>query len=671
MSPPEDPGDGWSTPSIFGTRADERAGPVLEDPAQPPEGRDHGLDIVVSRPHQPDFSMVAPRMFTEADPVPAFLFDDSGDGDNPWSSTNYFGPRRHRPSTTPAAATIAGLTSGGVSGGVGVASGGDPGSDGLVADDPKPDPDAAPREDRGLMASSRTMAIASLVSRLTGFLRNVVIVAALGSAGVADAYNSGNSFPNMVYELLLGGVLSSVLIPLLVHAQVSDSDRGQAYTQRLLSIATAALGLATLFAVAMAPYIAAAFVDAGPQRQLTSLFATLLLPEIFFYGLGALFTAVLNTRHVYGPGAWAPVLNNVITLLTVAVFLIMPGPHTLNPSTITTAQILVIGVGTTLGIVGQALVLVPALRRSGFVWDWRFRATPNEAGRLREAGSLSGWIIGYVVASQVGVTVILKVANDHHGVTIFTNSDLLFQMPYGILVVSLLTALMPRMSRAAARQDDAAVVDDLSLGARLSAVALVPITAGLIALGPAFTTVFFDYGNNTLADARQYGINLALSAFGLLPFALVMLQLRVFYALRDGRTPTLINVFMVATKVVLILIAANTMHGSHVVEALNVATSTSYLVGAVAGHVLLTRRFGPLGFGRVWVTIARIGAASLVGGVVAYGLLRSCEAAFGHGRGGSLAGLLGGALAGLAVMGLIAWRLRLPEIQQVRENIRR
>jgi putative peptidoglycan lipid II flippase len=597
-----------------------------------------------------------PRLYTEADPIPPLLIGDGAGGldallddeQSRWSSPTYVGRRRYRPDTAPApgpAPGSAGTPGGNAAGALTIETGGSAG--------------------RSLLANSRTMAIASLTSRLTGFIRNIVLVGALGTLGVGDAYNSANSFPNMVYELLLGGVLSSVLIPLLVHAQDKDADGGDAYTQRLLSIAVAILGAATLFAVALAPYLAALFVDAGPQRQLTSIFATLLLPEIFFYGVGALFTAILNTRHVYGIGAWAPVVNNVITLATIAVFELLPGPTTLTPSSMTTAQILVVGIGTTLGIAGQALILLPALHRAGFHWAWRFRGQPHEAGRLREAGSLAGWVLGYVVASQIGVTVVLKVANDHHGVTIFTNADLLFQMPYGIIGVSLLTALMPRMSRAAARLDTAAVIEDLSLGARLSAVALVPITAGLIVLGPQFTTVFFAHGQTTIAQAHQLGLNLALAAFGLLPFALVMLQLRVFYAMRNGRTPTLINVFMVGTKVVLIIVAARTMANTHVVEALNVATSASYVVGAIVGHVLLTRRFGRLGFTRVARTVSLLALASLAGGLVAWGVARGCADALGDGRWAALASLLGGTVACALVFAGLAWRLRIPEVAEL------
>ena len=138
-------------------------------------------------------------------------------------------------------------------------------------------------------------------------------------------------------------------------------------------------------------------------------------------------------------------------IVTVLVFWALPGPTTLDPSAITTAQILVLGIGTTLGIAAQALVLVPSLRRAGFRWQWRFRARPNEVGRMREVGTLAGWVLGYVIASQIGVSVIQKVGFSNGGLTVFTQADLLFQVPYGILVVSLLTAIMPRLSRAAVR----------------------------------------------------------------------------------------------------------------------------------------------------------------------------------------------------------------------------
>jgi putative peptidoglycan lipid II flippase len=604
---------------------------------------------------------VEPRTFTEDDPISAVLVADwSGDSQHAaWGATNYVGPRRRLPKQAPLAATATPEPAA-------AAPDREPAA---AAPEPSPDEDGS---ERGLIATTRAMAIASLASRVTGFLRNSLLVAALGVHGVGNAYNLANNFPNMVYELLLGGVLSSVLVPLLVHAQEDDADAGVAYTQRLMSIATAALGILTLVSVVCAPLLAAGFVQDHAQRSLTSILASLLLPEIFFYGIGAMFMAVLNVRHSYAPGAWSPVLNNVVMIATVVAFWLLPGPHTLTPTSMTTAQILVLGIGTTLGIAAQALVLVPALRRTGFHWKWRFRAYPNEVGRMHEVGTLAMWVLGYVVASQIGVTVIAKVGVGHDAFTIFTNADLLIQMPYGILVVSLLTALMPRLSRAAARERRDEVVADLGLGARLSAVALVPIIAGLLVLGQSLTVVLFAYGRTSVADARLIGTALAASAFGLFPFALVMLQLRVFYAMRDARTPTLINVFMVGTKVALVLGSTVLFSApAKIAVALTTSTSASYLIGAVVGHVLLTRRLGGLHFGGVLSTFGRVALASCVGAAAALAVSEGVGALIGHGRAGSAAILLLGGLVGAAVLAVVLWRMRIPEITDLMGMVRR
>ncbi len=610
---------------------------------------------------------VEPRTYTEADPISAVLVADwtARAEDGTWGSTTYVGPRRKRPSgprhrAEPTPAPAPGATEA------------DPiEADPIEADPIEADPIEAEDTDRSLIAHSRTIAVASLVSRFTGFLRSSMLVAAIGVGPVGVAYNLGNNFPNMVYELVLGGVLSSVLVPLLVRAE-DDADRGVGYTQRLLSLATVALGAATLVAVACAPLLASGFVAGGQQRSLTSLFATLLLPEIFFYGLGAMFMAVLNIRHSFAPGAWSPALNNVVVILTIGLFWALPGPDTLTPGSITTTQVLVLGIGTTLGIVAQALVLLPALRRTGFHWHWRFRARPHEAGRMREVGALAMWVLGYVVVSQIGVTVIAVVGGHNEAFAVFTNADLLIQMPYGILVVSLLTALMPRLSRAAARGATGEVIADLGLGARLSALALLPVTAGLIVLGPALTVVIFGYGQTSIDGARLIGTALAASAFGLYPFALVMLQLRVFYAMRDARTPTLINVYMVATKVVLVLISTVVFDTpAHIAEALTVSTSASYVVGALVGHVTLARRLGGLGFRRVGRTVAQVGAASLAGGAAAALVVHVCTGAFGSARLGEASSLVFGSIAGLLVLVVVLWRLRVPEVGEIAALARR
>lgn len=607
--PADEPGIGWSTPRIYGS-------------PMPVPGDASALAVLTAQPAG---------------------IDDS------WSAPIYHGPRRLRP--RPAEPVEAGTA---------------PAEPTELEGPDQAGPAGQAKAEPSLMASSRTMAIASLVSRITGFLRNSVIAAAVGSGlhSVGDAYGLANTLPNMVYELLLGGVLTSVIIPVLVKAQTDDQDHGEAYTQRLLSIAAAGLAAATLLAVLAAPLLIAVFGGPAQYQSVASVWASLLLPEIFFYGLGAMFSAVLNSRHVYGWPAWAPVLNNLITIAAATLFLLVPGPRNLTTGTITNTQILVLGIGTTLGIVAQALILVVPLKRTGFRWRWRFRASPNEAGRMAEFRTLTLWVLGYVLASQLGVVVINRVANAHGGVQIFANADLLFQVPYGIVGVSLLTALMPRMSRAAARGEISEVLDDLRLGTRLSAVALVPVSAGLIVLGPAFTSVIL-LGRFGEANARLTGIALAAGAFGLLPFALVMLQQRVFYAMRDARTPTAINVAMVATKITLVYAASALLHGRSIIIALTVATSTSYLVGCLVGHLLLRRRFGGLGFGAVLGTVGWIALASAVAGGVGLAVVLAGNAMLGIGRLAGLVEVLVGALLFFAVLGLVAVRLPLPEVKEI------
>jgi putative peptidoglycan lipid II flippase len=517
------------------------------------------------------------------------------------------------------------------------------------------------------------MALASAASRLTGFLRSLAIAAAIGLELVGDAYNTANTLPNIVYELLLGGVLTSVVVPLLVHAQERDADGGEAYTQRLLSLATVALAVATALAVLSAPLLTALYVGSGSNKaHLTTVFAWLLLPEIFFYGLGAMFGAILNTRGVYGPAAWAPVLNNLVVIVTAGVFMLVSGSATPTPATISTTQVLVLGIGTTLGIVLQALVLIPSLRRSGFHWRWRLDLHDS---RLSTAGTLTLWVIGYVVVSQIGYVVVTRMANEvraaGRGYAVFTNASLLFQMPYGVLGVSLLTALMPRMSRAAARGDRARVVADLSLGSRLSALALVPVTAAFIVLGPAIGTVVYAHGHTTADAARQVGVVLAASAFGLVPFAITMLQLRVFYAVQDARTPTLINIGMVAGKIALCVVVAVALPDRQVVTGLAVATSLSYVIGVLIGERLLRQRFGPLGGGEVVRTTVRIAAFSTAGGIAAWGTAALVDRWLGTGVVGSGVAVLLGSAVGLAVLAVLVARSRFAELDELFRGTRR
>jgi len=516
------------------------------------------------------------------------------------------------------------------------------------------------------------MAIASAASRLTGFLRSLAIAAAIGVLLVGNAYNTANTLPNIVYELLLGGVLTSVVVPLLVHAQERDPDGGEAYTQRLLSLAVVALVVATVAATLAAPLLTAAYVPTGGEKaELTTFFAYLLLPEIFFYGLGAMIGAILNTRGVFGAPAWAPVLNNVVVIVVAGIFLVVTVGDEVTAQSLSRGEVLLLGIGTTFGIVVQALVLLPALRKTGFRWRLRLDL---RGSRLGEAGGLAMWVIGYVVISQVGYFVQVRLANGvpegEPGLAVFTFASLLFQMPYGILGVSLLTALMPRMSRAAARGDRDAVLSDLSLGSRLSALALLPVTALFIVLGPAIGTVVFGHGRTEVSEAREIGLVLALSAFGLVPFAITMLQLRVFYAVKDARTPTVINLVMVVSRIVLSLVAAAVLSDEHLVAGLAIATSLSYVVGAVVGELTLIRRFGDLDTAGTVRACAGFAVWSLLAGLGAWAALTLVSSVLGTGVLGSFVAVLLGSLAAAGVLVVVAMLWRSADLDDVLRGLR-
>ena len=530
---------------------------------------------------------------------------------------------------------------------------------------------------RGILRAAGTMAVASLVSRLTGFLRTVVLTAALGFAAVGNAYTVANTLPNIVYELLLGGVLTSVVVPLLVTAQEKDSDGGVRYTQRLMTLAVAGLAALTVVAVLAAPgltWLMGIRENPGDpgQVELANWLARILLVEIVFYGVGALATAVLNARQVFGPPAWAPVLNNVVVIATGALFLLAAGPGDLAPRTISAGLVWLLGTGTTLGIAVQALVLLPLLGRHGVPLRprWGLRGTG-----LGEAGSLGLWVIGYVLVSQVGVVVASRVANaaaDARGLGpfAFSNASLLFQMPYGIIGVALLTALLPRMSRAAARGDMDGVVADLSLGTRLSATGLLPVTALLVVLGPAVGTVAFGRGNADLSDARGVGVALAVGAFGLLPMAVTLLQLRVFYAMKDARTPTLIQVAMVAVRVPLLLLVPVLVGPEHVVAGLMMATSATYVAGWVIGAVVLQRKLGVRANREAGQTVARMALVSAVAAVLGWVAVSLAGRSLGESVPGSLgAVVLGTVVIGSAVVaGAVA--VGVPELRDALAGVR-
>lgn len=523
----------------------------------------------------------------------------------------------------------------------------------------------------GLVRAGAVMAIATVVSRATGFLSKVVLLAVIGVSAVNDAYNMANTLPNIVFELLLGGVLTSVAIPLLSRAR-TDPDGGREYTNRLVSTATVGLLIATGLAMLAAPLLTRLYLSgnsANSDPTLATKFAYLLLPQIFFYGIAALFGAILNTKERFAAPAWAPVANNLVVIAVGVLLGVSTGWHLGALTSLSRDQLLLLGVGTTVGIVVQALVLLPSLYRSGFRYRWRWGGD----SRMREAGALMVWAVVYVIISQVGYVVTTRVASGTEGgfLTLYQFGSMLFQLPYGILGVSLLTAIMPRMSRHAAAGQMGQVKSDMGVANRLSAVALLPVSAAMIALAGPLAVVTAQYGNVRPEDTAILAHTLAAFAIGLLPLAVTLVQMRVFYAMKDARTPAVINLIMVVARVP-ILVACTRLPTQWVVPGLAAAMSASYLIGVVAGEVWLRARYGRMGSGRTSLTVLKMVVASAAGGIAAWLLIdRVLRSARTTTLAGGALGLLAGGIAGLVVSGAVALLLRVEELDPLLRRLRR
>jgi putative peptidoglycan lipid II flippase len=477
--------------------------------------------------------------------------------------------------------------------------------------------DLVPAKAPSIAKSSGRMAIASLISRITGFLWKLLLVAAIGAKVENDSFNVANTMPNIIFELLMGGVLSSLVVPLLVRSQ-DDKDGGEAYTQRLVTVAGTLLVLGTTIAVVAAPLITQLYVDDNGQAnpELVTAFAYLLLPQIFFYGVFALLSAVLNAKNVFGPTAWAPVINNLVVIFTILVVWIMPGNISTDPVSITDPKLMTLGLGVTAGIVAQSVLLFPALLRSGFKFKWRWGIDK----RMKEFGGLALWTVGYVAVSQVGYTITTRVltGGSEGGVTAYSNAWLLFQLPYGVIGVSLLTAIMPRMSRAAADGDHKKLIGDLSYASRISTVMLVPISAVMTIVGGSVGIALFTMGKGSVEDASRMGEALAICAFALLPYALVMLQMRVFYAMKDARTPVLIMLVMTVVKVPLLYLCPVLLSPENIVLGVMMVNGLTFVVGAILGQVWLWVTLGNLRSKRVLGVILFTVVASVLGVGAAY-----------------------------------------------------
>ncbi|MDX5968177.1 murein biosynthesis integral membrane protein MurJ [Rhodococcus opacus] len=532
-------------------------------------------------------------------------------------------------------------------------------------------PSTAPQKQGNsrLLASTGSIAVATLVSRITGFAKQLLVLTLLGGS-VASSFTVASQIPNMISELVLGAVLTAIVVPVLVRAEREDPDQGAAFVRRLFTATCVLLGTAALLATAAAPVLTTHVflsADGKVNTSLTTALSYLLLPAILFYGLSALLTAILNTRQVFKPGAWAPVLNNVVMLTVLVIYYATPGEITLDPVRMSDPKLLVLGVGVTLGVVVQAMSLVPAIRREGI----SLKPLWGLDDRLKQFGGMAVAIILYVLISQAGMIVATRISShaDASGPAIYNNAWLLLQLPYGVLGVTVLTAIMPRLSRNAAADDTPAVVDDLSVATRLTMISLIPIITFLTFAGPEIGQALYGYGNFGTGDAERLGQAVSWSAFTLIPYSLVLIQLRVFYAREQAWTPTWIVLGITAVKIALsALTPMIASSDDQVVILLGVANGLGYITGALVGGWLLHRSLGNLQMANVGKTVWVVVLASMAGALVMLGAdrllgLDRLTSLFG-GPGSMVRVMISGVLM-LVVTFVILWFAKIPEIVSI------
>lgn len=533
-----------------------------------------------------------------------------------------------------------------------------------------------------IIGSSAVMAAGTVVSRLLGFVRSAVFVFALGSQITGDTYTVANTVPNIVYILLLGGALNAVFVPQLVRAMKSHDDGGKAYADGLLTVTGVVLIVITAGATLAAPVLVQLYSGSSwtaADRSVSTQFAYWCLPQIFFYGLYTMLGQVLNARGRFGPMMWAPILNNIVAIATALAFLAQGQVDKADPSTLTRGWIAWLGIGSTLGVAAQAVILVPFVRATGYQfrprWDLRGLG-------LRRAGQLAKWILAFVAVNQLAFLVVTRVATNLAreavtqklgygvGITPYQNAYLFFMLPHSIVTVSIVTALLPRMSAAAVDGRLRDLVGDLSQGLRLCGVAIVPSAVFLGLFGPPLLTLLFAYQATSTRDARYMGLILAGFCVGMVPFTVHHVALRGFYSFDDTRTPFLIQAVIAAVNVALVLLAHATLPLGWQTVGLALAFSGSFLVGSVVSVRSLRRRLGDVDAYRVVRTYVRLALAAGVAGLIAWLTTWPVRSQVSSPRLGSLAELVVAAAVMGACFVWLARRLRIAELTEILSSLR-
>jgi putative peptidoglycan lipid II flippase len=542
-------------------------------------------------------------------------------------------------------------------------------------------------ETRGILASSAVMASGTIVSRMSGYVRNLLLAAAIGNELHADLFNIGNTIPNMLYILLAGGVFNAVLVPQLVRAQKGDPDGGEAYTNRVITLALLFLGVVTVLLVIAAPlvmrlYLNSAYdcADLSAQRDSAIAFARYCLPQIFFYGMFVLLGQVLNARGRFGPMMWAPIANNVIAILVLVLYLVWFGP--LAPgqghAPYTATQELVLGGGATLGIAVQVLVLIPYLRAAGVRFRARYDFRHSGLGHTLRLGL---WTVLFVVVNQVAYTVVVRLASGgtapsgcgHHahapsdgtGYTVYAAAFLFVMVPHAIITVSLATAILPRLSAKAADGDLTGLAGTLAGTLRTALAIVIPFAFLLPLVAYDAAKVLFGYGA-TATTFDHYVTSMILFGPGVVFFTVHYLMLRGFYALELNRLVFFVQCGIAATNVVVAVLLVSRATAAQTSPALVVAYGVSYVLGATVSYLLLRGRLGGLETPALVRFLVRLFLATIVSTAAAWGLGRLLPGAgddVSHVMAGVRLVLLG--TIDLAIFVLLARAMRLREVTTV------
>lgn len=453
-----------------------------------------------------------------------------------------------------------------------------------------------------LFRASGIMALGTIISRITGFIRGILIVSVLGTALLADTYNVANTMPNILYNLLVGGALTAIFIPQLVRS-FDHEDGGDGFASRLVTTISLILfilvGIGVYCAPALVRLYAPEFFTPGfeVEKEIAIAFTRYCLPQIFFLGLFTMLGQVANARGSFGPLMWAPIANNIVGIALFGGFLLFAPSVSLK--TITSQQVQILGWGTTLSVVVQALVLIPVVKRLGV----KLRPQWGLAG-LGKSFGLAGWTLIYVLISQLGYLVTVNVATSAAvrsaqegvvrgvGFTPYTYAYFVMLLPYSIITISIITAILPHLSRLAVANNRAEVRVQLLRAIKLVGVITIPSSVAFLFFGPLITQVIFI--GIPLEDSRYIGYVLSALSFGLVSFSINLILIRGFNAFEDTRTQV-ISIFIInVISVALSYLFLHLLKNQWVTIGLGAAFSISYLVGLLITLRLLKKHTGAI-----------------------------------------------------------------------------